>query len=649
MRAERARVSQHAAALTLFAALALGWTWPLAARIGAAIPGEPGDNYSFVWNFWWMRRALAIPGVEFFRTTHLFYPFGTTLVDHPHTALPALIAATILSPLSIVTTLNLLLMAFVFANMACMYALAWDATRHARAAVLAALIFGLSPYLAGHLLGHFDLVAAWVLPLFALFLRRALRGRSNIAAACAGIVAAIAAYTTYYYVVYLMFFAGACLLAWMRPLSIRWRDRSHPAPRWIVALLVGGVGLLAAVAVSIAATGGTTFHLGSLVVSMRTPQNTLSAMWTVSLILAAVWWRPSVAGRGTCPGARWRGRRALVVAGITGGIFLVCASPLLWRAAQLVERGEYVTQRYVWRNVPLGVDLATPFIGHPRHPLTGSWSRRVYASLGLDDIEAVGWLGIAPVLILAVTRTDRPGRPDARIWRTSAVVFGVLALGPLLTAGGFDTGLRLPAILLRYVPFVENARMPGRAMAGVFLALAMILAWRIRSARGIPGSPAGQWFAIALVAFEYWDAPIPLTVLDRPQVYQALAAEPDGAVCEVPFGIGDGLSTGVGSQDRRALYDATLHEHPLVGGYVGRMPGDAARRYEKTPVAGDLLRLSSGRQAAGPAVVDAAESPCRYFVVHRTASEELRGYVEKLPVEMIAEDAEARLYRLNLR
>jgi hypothetical protein len=646
-RPERARFLQHAAALALFAALALGWTWPLAAHIGGAVPGEPGDNYSFVWNFWWMRRALAVPGVEFFRTTHLFYPFGTTLVDHPHTALPALIAATLLSPLSVVSTLNLLLLAFVFANMACMYALAWDATRHARAAVLAAVIFGLSPYLAAHLLGHFDLIAAWILPLFALALRRALRAGSNAAAVCAGIVAAIAAYTAYYYVVYLMVFAAACLLAWTRPLSIRWRDQSHPPPRWILALLGGGVVLLAAMAVGIAATGGVAFRLGSLVVSMRQPQNTLSAMWTVSLILAAVWWRPGVVGRGNCHGARWKGRRALVVVGIAGGLFLGCASPLLWRAAQLVERGEYVTQRYVWRNVPLGVDLATPFIGHPRHPLTGSWSRRVYASLGRDDIEAVGWLGIVPVLILVVTRTDRPRRPDARIWRTSGVVFGVLALGPLLTAGGFDTGLRLPAILLRYVPFVENARMPGRAMAGVFLALAMILAWRLRSARGLLARPAWQWFAIALVAFEYWDAPIPLTMLDRPQVYEALAAEPDGAVCEVPFGIGDGLSAGVGSQDRRPLYGATLHEHPLVGGFVGRMPADAAGRYEKTPVAGDLLRLSSGRQATAPSVADAAESPCRYFVVHRTAGAELRRYVERLPVEMIAEDAGARLYRLR--
>jgi hypothetical protein len=95
------------------------------------------------------------------------------------------------------------------------------------------------------------------------------------------------------------------------------------------------------------------------------------------------------------------------------------------------------------------------------------------------------------------------------------------------------------------------------------------------------------------------------------------------------------------------LYDATIHEHPLVGGYLGRMPPDTVARYEHMPVAGDLLRLSSGGVAAHPADGDAAASPCGYFVVHRAAGGELKRYVENLPVDLVTEDAEARLYRLN--
>src|SRR3954466_2805587 len=137
--------ARHAASLILFAVLALGWTWPLVGHLGAAIPGDPGDNYSFVWNLWWMRHVLATPGLAYFHTSYLFYPFGTTIANHPHTALPALVAATLLKPLSVVEAQNVLLLAYIFANMTAMYALAWDITRHRRGSVLAGIIFGLSP------------------------------------------------------------------------------------------------------------------------------------------------------------------------------------------------------------------------------------------------------------------------------------------------------------------------------------------------------------------------------------------------------------------------------------------------------------------------------------------------------------------------
>src|SRR3954451_24863808 len=180
---------KHGAPLALFGALAVIWTWPLARHLHDAIPGGPGDNYSFIWNLWWMRHVLATPGLAYFQTAYLFYPFGTTIANHPHTALPALIAATVLAPASVVTAQNLLLLAFVFVNLASMYALVWDVTRHRRAAVFAAALFGLSPYLAAHLLGHFDLVAAWVLPLFALCVRRSMMTGSMAWTVAAGGVA----------------------------------------------------------------------------------------------------------------------------------------------------------------------------------------------------------------------------------------------------------------------------------------------------------------------------------------------------------------------------------------------------------------------------------------------------------------------------
>jgi hypothetical protein len=633
---------KHLGPLALFAALAAAWTWPLARHLGDAIPGNPGDNYSFIWNLWWMRHVLATPGLGYFQTNYIFYPFGTNLVNSSHTALPALIAATVFGRASTVTAQNLLLLLYVFANMATAYALAWSVTRHRRGAVLAGIVFGLSPYLAAHLPGHFELMAAWVLPAFALLLVRALRAPSFGAAAAAGLALTAGAYTVYYYVVYCLFFALVYVLAWSGAFAVTWspRPRTRLVRRlqWLCAC---GAAIAAATALFIGTTGGGVVAAGPLTISATAPQNALSIMWACAIAWAASRWRPAVAIDGAGLG---RLRRALAPIAIALAVFAVGVTPLLWQTARVVRRGDYVSPAYQWRSAPRGIDLLAPLLGPPRHPLTEAISGRAYAFAQLDAVEAIGWMGIVPLLMVLFVRPRAELQRDEQIWRAVALSFGVWALGPFLTVAGYDSGLRLPAILLRYVPIVANARMPGRAMLGVFMALAVLLAMRMSGAGRRLRPAAVQWLVIGLVAFEYFDAPIALTALDAPAVYQALAREGAGAVCEVPFGIGDGLSGGVGSQDRRILYYATLHEHPLAGGYVGRMPADAADRYAKLPVTAPLLRLSDG---AGSAYLPRGEPPCRYLVVNRRASSRaLLAYVATLRATRIASDEARDLFRL---
>lgn len=612
------------------------------------MPGDPGDNYSFLWNLWWMRHVLATPGLAYFHTSYLFYPIGTTIADHPHTALPALVAATLLSPASIVTAQNLLLLAYVFANLTSMYALVWDITHHRRAAVLAAVLFGLSPYLAVHLLGHFDLVAAWVLPVFALALRRAVHGGANAAAAAAGCVLAATAYIAYYYVVYAGFFTVVYLAAWVDCAAITRARQPLTTIAWrLRAVCLTGAIVSAALALAIALTGGRSFEAGAIRVSATTPQNALTASWIFALGWIACAWRPVLMLDAT---SRVRMERATAVSWRVAGVFLAGTAPLLWQAAGLILRGEYVTPEYGWRSTPHGVDLLAPLLGHPLHPLMAAVSVPAYAALRQNYVEVIGWIGIVPAALLIVTRgtlRHADARHEIRVWRVAAIAFAIWALGPFLTIGGFDTGLKLPEILVRYLPFVANARMPGRAMVGVFMALAVLIGMPLSAATGRLRSPAMQWLLIGLVAFEYWDAPIRLTPLDRPAVYRTLAAAEPGAVCEVPFGIGDGLSTGVGSQERRVMFYATLHEHPLVGGYIGRMPADAAERYRRNPLTATLLHLSGGA-AAPSADLNADPSPCRYLVVDRASSPAaLQSYVAQLPADRIAADEGRDLYRLR--
>jgi hypothetical protein len=628
--------ARHAALLILFGVLAVAWTWPLARHLGTAIPGDPGDNYSFVWNLWWMRHVLATPGLAYFHTTYLFHPFGTSMANHPNTALPALLGATLLGRASAAGAQDLLLIAYVFANLAAMYALAWTLTKHVAASALAAVTFGLSPYVAVHMLGHFDLVAAFTIPLFALALQHALGG-SNRAAVAAGLTLAATAYIAYYHLVYECFFAAFYAIAWADALHVtRARTELPRGLRRIRAAALVVACVAAAVAAAIAVTGGTTIALRGIAMSATTPQNALTAMWLGLAVCGLAWWRPRIALNRD---PRWS--RVLAVAWRVAAVFVIAASPLLWQAAVLVAGGGYVSQQYGWRSIPTGIDLLAPLLGPPAHPVVGAISQRAYAAFSENYIEAVGWLGVVPMLLLVGARA-----PAARVWRVIGWAFFIWALGPFLIVGGIDTGLKLPAILLRFMPLVANARMPGRAIVMVYAAVAVLVATRVAASPRLQ-SPAAQWLLVALVVVDFWAAPLPLTPLDRPAVYASLAAADTGAVCEVPLGIGDGLSAGVGSQDRRVLFYATEHQHPLVGGYIGRMPPDSADRYRSMAVAGPLLALSDGATAPPPTPLDPSSSPCRYLVVHPSrASPPLLAYVASLRPTRIAADNDLELYRL---
>ena len=117
----------------------------------------------------------------------------------------------------------------------------------------------------------------------------------------------------------------------------------------------------------------------------------------------------------------------------------------------------------------------------------------------------------------------------------------------------------------------------------------------------------------------------------------------------MPFGFGDGMGD-TGSPARDILYYATLHEHPLVGGSIGRKPPDAAAAYSKIPILDTLLRFASGSAASaiangtsGPSASgeSSAALPCRYVVIDRaTASSESVDYLQRtLPLALLAADS----------
>ena len=151
-------------------ALAVILTYPLVTVLDTHITGlGPGDHLAFLWNDWWARTVVgAGQWSRLFATDRLFAPFGAPLILNTHTALESLASATVLGTMPVVRAHNLLVLAGLAANGMAAYALSFMQTRRVSAALLAGTSFATCAFVTVHLLGHINLIHAWVLPLAAL-------------------------------------------------------------------------------------------------------------------------------------------------------------------------------------------------------------------------------------------------------------------------------------------------------------------------------------------------------------------------------------------------------------------------------------------------------------------------------------------------
>ena len=645
-------MTRHAAAAILFAAFAVVWTFPLVTDLSRQVPGSgPGDNLQFLWNFWWMRTALA-GGLDVFHTSYMFAPSGAPLTLHTLTPLPAFVAATALAKLPVVLAMNVTILVSVFLNGFCAYLLAWRVTGDRGAAVIGGLTFGGSSYLAGHLLGHFNLTSAWTVPLFAMTALEAVRGRKAWAFA-AGLVLAMTAYTDYYYLI-LQGALGAVIVAMaVGDWSLTWQGRGFTA-RTRVTRVVGAFTALAAVVIlAILTTGGVAFEAWGRTISIRGLFNPLQIFW----LLAALWvWlrlRPRLTLKR--PDSR---PPLLPIVSIMLVTIAVGAAPVMKNAVGLITSGDYVTQTYFWRSAPAGIDLATLEIGPPFHGLAGGWVRSWYDRLGINALECSGWLGIIPMMLAMAALTGYRDVRAVRQWTAVGLIFFVWALGPHLMVLGRNTGMILPAAFLRYVPIVNNARIPGRAMVVVTLALAMLAAAGATRWRPASGRRSLLFVGLALgLVIESLPAPFPVTRLAAPGLYETLRDRPEtGAVCELPLAVRDGFG-GRGEMSEAVFYYQTIHARPIVGGYLSRLPASVLAFYEKDPLLNGLLELSEPADTAeddqSMVLADASTAAERlrangiaFVVLDRAAAPaRLTEYVETvLPLDVVATEGERTLY-----
>ncbi len=222
---------------------------------------------------------------------------------------------------------------------------------------------------------------------------------------------------------------------------------------------------------------------------------------------------------------------------------------------------------------------------------------------------------VAYVVVMARGTRHRVNRSALYTFFIPFVALIILSWGPFWHVWGHNTGLPLPYYWLGklYSQF-NNVRVPLRWLfvSTFFLAQVVSLVY-ISISDSLPKKYA--WLLAGLVY-----SGLVLDVLFVPKnilylntnvspVWQQIATDTSGsAVLELPLAISSGYYD-VGSGTRSSLLHQVLHQHPIIGGHLSRLPFSVRDFYENEPV----LSYFASYTARLPAATDTASSSIKHF------------------------------------
>jgi len=208
-------VSAFLLALLSYALLSLVWTYPLIANFSTKMFGWGGDRYIYLWNMWWMKKALLDLHSSPLYTDYLFYPKGISLAFHDFSLLLTSISLPLQWLFSLEEIYNILfLLTFVLGGGGC-FLLVRYLTGDNMAAFLAGIVFA---FWGGHAYyaDHLYLASIQWIPYCTLYLIKTLREKSYRNPLLTAVFLAMNALTAWVYAVYMMLFVMLFLLysAW---------------------------------------------------------------------------------------------------------------------------------------------------------------------------------------------------------------------------------------------------------------------------------------------------------------------------------------------------------------------------------------------------------------------------------------------------
>lgn len=541
----------HGAALLGYALLTTLMTWPLAAQVMTAIPGDAFDGWQNYWNLWWVKLALVERLQNPYWTDLLYAPTGVGLYFHTLNPFNGLVTLPVQLSAGLIPAYNAVVwISWVLAGYGTYLLTRWslgrmlprqDARGHL-AAFVAGAIFTFAPVHMAHLLGHMQVMALQWLPFYGLALlmgmRAAQAGRPwRRHGLLAGGFLTLAGLCDWYFVLYLLLFTGV-VIVWQWGAAAWQRAR---APR--------------------------------------------------------AWWGP------------------VAPAALAGGVFALLLAPVLAPMVSEAVRFSFMVRPssdlYIL-SASLA-DFVIPNRLHTlARPESFSWMGNQIAPVSERTIGiGYGALALAGVALLLGRGRRTWGAPAVGLWAVAAGFFVLMALGPrpqvgnitwdTIPAGALDGTVTqieewsVYALVNQLVPFMRISRSVSRFAILVQVAVAVLAGIGLALAAARLGRRAGVALAVGalgVVLAESWVAPYPMSPPDTPAFYATLAEQPGrGAVLNLPM-----------NYDRPGyLLYQTVHQRPLTVAYISR--DDPRTLTERVPLLQHWRHLGPDILADDPAAV----------------------------------------------
>ncbi len=158
-------------AASLYLALTLLMTFPLAVSWRSALPAGSGDIWQNYWNFWWWKWCLLAQANPL-HSPMLFYPGGTDLIFHTHSPFNQIIAMPVNLAFGEAAAYNFCVILALTLTGFGTYLLVRDLTGSPQAGFLAGLVFAYFPNLVEQTLEHPNLFSIQFIPLSLFYLLR---------------------------------------------------------------------------------------------------------------------------------------------------------------------------------------------------------------------------------------------------------------------------------------------------------------------------------------------------------------------------------------------------------------------------------------------------------------------------------------------